>query len=77
MLISRFLGSQGPQVSHFEAGVADITKEWRHEQNPNLRFHDSQGYEAGEARNLQTLIDFIMGHSGDGLNPNDKLHALW
>lgn len=42
--------SQGPEESFDTPGVADINREYRDSQNPNMQ--------AGKARNIQILKDF-------------------
>ena len=44
--------------------------------NEQFVLHDSKGFEAGEADNLQIVKDFIKRRN-DMPDIKDKLHAIW
>lgn len=70
------LATQGPDSSHLTPGVADINVEFTSDQNPNLRFHDSMGYETGETSNFNILKTFITQRSGEYVSPKDRIHVV-
>ena len=62
--------SQGPEESLDTPGVADINREYRDSQNPNMQ--------AGKTRNIQILKDFgRCREARRALIPATKIHVVW
>jgi len=59
-----------------QRGEHDIENQMIFEGNPGFIFHDSRGFEAGGARELKLVQQFIEQRS-KARNVNKQLHAIW
>jgi len=59
-----------------ERGYHDIDNQMIFASNPQFIFHDSPGFEAGSAEELQTVKNFIEDRA-KRTSMNDQLHAIW
>ena len=57
-------------------GIHDIEHEITYPSNPDFVFHDSMGFEAGSADELEKVQAFIMARSAKR-SLRDQLHAIW
>ncbi|KZT20581.1 hypothetical protein NEOLEDRAFT_1182434 [Neolentinus lepideus HHB14362 ss-1] len=75
-IIQRVLTPDFWTISHDRPGVTSIEDEIYSDSNLRFVLHDSQGYEHGENRNMQTLKTFIVDRCS---RPRvaDRLHAIW
>ncbi|KZP03430.1 hypothetical protein FIBSPDRAFT_923537 [Athelia psychrophila] len=59
-----------------DRGLHDINNATVFESNPGFIFHDSQGFEAGGAQELEDVNTFISARS-DSLALEDQIHVIW
>ncbi|KDR76974.1 hypothetical protein GALMADRAFT_421840 [Galerina marginata CBS 339.88] len=75
-LINAVFGVDATPVSHKTPGEHDIDKPLTFPENDRIVIHDSRGFEAEEATNLQKVFDFIERRSKMPAL-SDRLHAIW
>ncbi|KDQ14711.1 hypothetical protein BOTBODRAFT_145529 [Botryobasidium botryosum FD-172 SS1] len=75
-LIKEAFKVEGIEGTHDERGKSDINKELRSPENPRFVVHDSEGFEAGETKNLKIVKEFIKERN-ERTDIKDKLHAIW
>ncbi|KDR71761.1 hypothetical protein GALMADRAFT_159184 [Galerina marginata CBS 339.88] len=75
-LINAVFGVDATPVSHRTPGEHDIDQPLTFPENDRIVIHDSRGFEAGEATNLQKVFDFIERRSKMPAL-SDRLHAIW
>lgn len=63
-------------MSEYQAGISDINTAIIARENGRFVLHDSQGFEPGEDRNFQTVIDFLKARK-DMSDIRDQVHAVW
>ncbi|KAL0573415.1 hypothetical protein V5O48_008537 [Marasmius crinis-equi] len=76
-LINSIFNVDTANVSHEQAGAADINFEITSEQNNRFIVHDSQGFAHGEAENYQRVERFIRERTDSNKPLKDRLHAIW
>ncbi|KZP21129.1 hypothetical protein FIBSPDRAFT_919623 [Athelia psychrophila] len=59
-----------------DRGLHDINNATVFESNPGFIFHDSRGFEAGGAQELEDVKAFISTRS-DSIELEDQIHAIW
>ncbi|KZP31505.1 hypothetical protein FIBSPDRAFT_1037483 [Athelia psychrophila] len=59
-----------------DRGLHDINNATVFESNPGFIFHDSQGFEAGGAQELDDVKAFISARS-DSIALKDQIHVIW
>ncbi|KZP32354.1 hypothetical protein FIBSPDRAFT_1036979 [Athelia psychrophila] len=59
-----------------DRGLHDINNATVFESNPGFIFHDSRGFEAGGAQELEDVKAFIFTRS-DSIELEDQIHAIW
>ncbi|KZP15247.1 hypothetical protein FIBSPDRAFT_833226 [Athelia psychrophila] len=59
-----------------DRGLHDINNATVFESNPGFIFHDSRGFEAGGAQELEDVKAFISARS-DSRELEDQIHAIW
>ncbi|KAI6152547.1 hypothetical protein BKA82DRAFT_1000494 [Pisolithus tinctorius] len=75
-LINRIFGVDTASVSKDIPGQADIEMEFTSPENDRLILHDSKGFEAGDARNYESVKSFIVKRKKEP-KIKDQLHAVW
>ncbi|KAF7985530.1 hypothetical protein HWV62_3763 [Athelia sp. TMB] len=63
-------------VSHESRGICDINDEITSPENTRFVLHDSMGYEGGETKNLNSVINFLQSRSKE-VHVKDRVHAVW
>ena len=59
-----------------QQGEHDIQNKMMFKGNPGFIFHDSHGFEAGDAQELKLVQEFIEQHLKTR-NMKEQLHAIW
>ncbi len=62
-------------MQYFQRGLHDIEDQITYA-GSNFIFHDSQGFEAGDNKELQDVWKFIERRSA-AIEVGDQLHAIW
>ncbi|KAI0317594.1 hypothetical protein OF83DRAFT_1120455 [Amylostereum chailletii] len=75
-LINRVFGIKITDVSHAKRGEHNIDTPFEWPGNNRFILHDSRGFETGEEKNLQTVLNFIDKRSKMSAL-GDQLHAIW
>ena len=65
-----------PDPSTHQRGIHDIRQSFAFRSNPGFVFHDSPGFEAGDANQLQEVLSF-MEEKSKSTDVDDQLHAIW
>lgn len=75
-LINRCFGVTEAAVSEYKAGISDINTAIMARENGRFVLHDSQGFEPGEDRNFQTVVNFLKARKNMP-DVKDQVHAVW
>ena len=59
-----------------QRGIHDIRQPFAFKSNPGFIFHDSPGFETGDANQLQEVLSF-MDEKSKSTDVDDQLHAIW
>ena len=59
-----------------QRGEHEIEDELTFTNHPGYVFHDSRGFEAGDAKELKIVQEFVRRKSQER-RLNDRLHAIW
>ena len=66
-----------PDRTHcIQRGIHDIHQPFAFRSNPGFIFHDSPGFESGDANQLQEVLSFIE-EKAKSTDVDDQLHAIW
>ena len=60
----------------YQRGIHDINRPFAFKSNPGFIFHDSPGFETGDAKQLQEVLSF-MEKKANATDVGDQLHAIW
>ncbi|KAI6043671.1 hypothetical protein EDC04DRAFT_3138311 [Pisolithus marmoratus] len=75
-LLNRVFGVETAYVATHRPGGADVEQELRSPHDDRFVFHDSRGFEPGDAGNYETVKSFLERRKKMP-DINDQLHAIW
>ncbi|KAG6371903.1 hypothetical protein JVT61DRAFT_8911 [Boletus reticuloceps] len=75
-LLEKVFGVETVHTSWTARGISDIDQEFISPTNERFVVHDSLGFESGDKRNMEIVIDFVARRKAMP-HLKDQLHAIW
>ncbi|KAK1638557.1 hypothetical protein BDP81DRAFT_316147, partial [Colletotrichum phormii] len=75
-LLNRVFGIEVTQENSGQRGEHDIEEGFESDQHPGIIIHDSEGFQAGNNKEVLAFKKFLKARSGN-IEVRDNLHAIW
>ncbi|OHE92277.1 hypothetical protein CORC01_12446 [Colletotrichum orchidophilum] len=75
-LLNRVFGIEMTQENTGQRGEHDIEEGFESDQHPGIIIHDSEGFQAGNSKEVTAFKKFLKARSGN-VKVRDNLHAIW